>query len=1173
MKLRPLLLGTLGALVVLTLLAAPVFAQDFRGTITGTVADDGGSPLPGVTVTATNVATNVASRAVTDTKGFYRLKYLNPGKYSVSADLSGFQPVVRKGIEVRVGDSVSVDLKLAVGGVKEVVEVSGSAPLVDRTSGVTGQVIEREQIRELPLADGTAYMLSRLAPGVTEVSDLHFSRPMDNANLGGVVSNGVRGGNDFTLDGAPNIVSDRRVGFSPPSEAIAEFKVETNAFDAQQGHTAGAVINLALRSGTNDFHGSASYFNRDESRSENSIYSERAGQDLLTRGYDRVTATLGGPLFRDKTFFMGSFEHLTDVTAEPAFYSVPTEKMRRGDFSELLALGIVIYDPATGTTARRAFDGNVIPENRLNPIARNLISYYPQPNIQGAADLSSNYFSNQERAYDYNGAILKLDHALAPGHQLLLNGYWNKRTEDRYNWAGVVNGFEVSRGLDFRDNLGGTLGYSAVFNDRFLSDVRINVSKFGEGRDPSQSFDPATLGFNAQTVALMRGYQYLPRFDISGFATLGSQRSDYTEGFDRPFYNYGGAATATRFFGDHTVRAGYDLRIQRWDRTDSGFQGGRYNFTGTYTRQSNSAATLRGQSLAQFLLGIPTSGGNSLIDVNTDGIYTQRGHAIFLQDDWHLSRKLTVNAGVRVEIDEGLTEQDDRNIYGFTLTGASPIEAAALAAYAKNPIAQVPVDQFRVRGGLLYGSGAVYETLYKPLPRIGVAYSLDDRTVLRGGVGLFSFPYYFDAINQTGFSQSTLLVSTNNNGSTFIADLNTPFPNGLQQPTGSSLGLSTALGRDLVSTTTSLVQPDRKSPYYTRWQIGAQRDLGSGWGVEVNYVGSKGRNLPVRHDLNALPLQYVSTKAERDTANETFLAQAVTNPFAGLLAGTTINGATVQRQQLLRAYPQYLRLAVEEYNGSDSYNAGQIALQKRFSDALSVVTTYTYSKLTDELSYLNPGDSKLESRTSPDDRPHRATVGAVAKLPFGKGRTWGSNWKGLMNALFGGWRVSATYQFQSGQPIQWYNSFSSGVPIWNNIYFDPSCNAKDLRVRAGEKDANGRIYGLDIPAWDTRCFYFPDAQGNIADPRIAVGEANYRTFPSTLDNARYPDLHLLDIGISKEFDLPGGLELQVRMEMINAIDYTVYFDPDTNPRSSTFGLFRSQRNNPRDIQLGARLSF
>jgi hypothetical protein len=1158
-------------------------AQDYRGTIAGTVADKSGGPLPGVSVVVKNQGTNAATTVFTDTKGFYQARSLRPGTYSVTATLQGFETVVRKAVEIQIGENARVDLALGMGSVTTSVEVTGTAPILDQSSPVTGQVINREQIKELPLADGTAYMLSRMAPGITEASDLHFSRPGDNAALGQVVANGVRGGNDFTLDGAANIVSPAsagttgtnangvgRVGFSPPSEAIGEFKVETNAFDAQQGHTAGAVINLTLKSGTNDLHGAASFFNRNSSRSAASRYSTKAGQDTTSRDYSRGSATVSGPVFKDSTFFMVSYEKMKDLTGEPAYYTVPTAKMRAGDFSELLALGIRIYDPATGTTNRTAFAGNIIPTNRLNAVALNFMKYFPLPNTTGKSDFTNNYFAPQDRTYNYDAFVLRIDQALAAGHQLFVNGYYNYRTEDRYNWADVQNDFAVTQGLDTRDNFGTTIGYTGVFGTELIGDVRANYSKFGERRHPSDQMDPSTLGFSANTIPLFRGYQYLPRFDIAGFATLGAQRSDYEQGFNKPFYNWGVTPVVTWMKGDHTVRGGYDLRIQKYNITDDGYMGGRYNFTGAYTRANNSAAIQQGQALAQLLLGLPTSGGNSNIAYNTDAAFQQNSHAFFIHDEWRPTKNLTVNAGFRVEIEQGLTESEDRNIYGFDLTSTNPLNAQASTAYAKNPIPEIPISQFQVLGGLLYGDGPVYNSQVKALPRLGLSYVIDPKTVVRGGIGLFSYPYFFDAINQTGFAQSTLLVSTDNNGSTFLTDLTNPFPNGLTIPPGSSLGLLTSVGRDLTSTSTSIIQQDRKTPTYTRWQASVQREFGHGWLLEAAYIGSQGRNLAVRHDINGLPLQYVSTKAERDTAQEAYLTQAVANPYAGLLPGTSYNGSTVQRQQLLKAYSQYGNLAVEEYNGSDSYNALQLSFQKKFSEGSSILLTYTWSKSLDQLNYLNPGDIQLEKRISPDDRPHRATLAAIGKLPFGKGRKYGSTWSGIVDAIFGGWQVTGAFQYQRGQPVLWYTSTSNNVPIWNNIYFNPACDPKSLE--SDFSNSGGAIGGFDRPAWDTTCFYPSDAPGKITDSRIAVGTANLRTFPTTLDDVRYPDLYLLDAGISKSFYF-SGMELQIRFELINALNQTVYWTPDVNPRSATFGYFTTQRNNPRDFQIGARFSF
>jgi hypothetical protein len=1198
---------TIVLLILATLLGAgaPAVAQDFRGSIAGTVTDSTGGVLPGASVTVTNVGTNVAVDAVTDGKGYYQVRYLSSGTYSVTAKLQGFSVAVRKAIEVRVGDALTADLTLNAGDLAEVVEVTATTPLLNTTSGVNGQVIDSTQIQELPLGDGTAYMLTRLAPGIGDSSDLHFSRPMDNGNLAGVVSGGAIGGNDFTLDGAPNRVSPNNtapgnnngvVGFSPPSDAIAEFKVQTNAFDAQAGQTAGASVNLALKSGTNAFRGAAGYFNRSDSRSATPLLSQRAGSEKPSRTYNRRTATLSGPVIRDKTFFMVSYEHLRDVQPEPATYTVPTLKMRQGDFSEFTTS---IFDPATATGStnqRAAFAGNVIPTSRINPVAASYAALYPEPNLPGTDD---NYFTNQSRPYDYNAVLGRIDHNFNATHKAFLTTYWNKRQEDRYNWAlgaanatgeGAINGFEVTHGFDYRSNLGAILGYTASFSSNVLLDVRGSFSRFGEWRDPAQTFDPASLGFSRAAAALFGDYQYLPFFTFGSFSTtnqnstvasLGAQRSDWGEGFDRPFYNVAFAPTLTRLAGSHAFRLGYELRYRRWDITNAAYGAGRYHFNGAYTRANNSAPLNdTGQTFAQFLLGLPTTGTNSVatagstgsqLEIAADGDYRQMSHGLFLQDDWRVSRKLTVNVGVRLDVEQALSEAQDRNLAGFDTAAPSPIEAAATTNYARSPIAEIPAGQFRVKGGVRFADGATYNTLVKPLPRVAGAYLLNSKTVVRAGLGLFSFPFYFDAGNQSGFSQPTGIVTTTNNGGTFLADLTNPLPGGsLIQPSGASLGLGSALGL----TVGTVVPAERKTPYYTRWQASVQRDLGGGVLVEAMYVGSRGKHLPVTRELNQLPLQYLSASPSRDTARESALSEQVPNPFQGLLPGTGLNGATIQRKQLLLPFPQFLAgsnngavsgtgtvsVGTEEYVGSDRYDAGTVRLEKRFGSGNSVLATYTRSRLRDKLNYLNPADGVLEDRISPNDRPNRLTVGATLRFPFGHGQKWGGDWKGVTEAVLGGWRLSANYQYQTGFPLTWNN----------NVYYDPARDPKDLKSNIGAT-VDGKIAGLDTPAWDTSGFFIDGGTGRT-DARIQMGN-NVRTFPSTLPDVRTHDLNLLDLGLSKSFRLPKDAALQIRLEAINALNYTVLWNPNLDPRNASFGIVNQDRNNPRDLQIGARVTF
>lgn len=1189
------------ALLALLLVAigAPARAQDFRGTLVGKVTDVTGAILPGVTVVVTNNDTKISQTVITDKDGTYRVPFLNVGVYTVTVSLSGFKKIERPKMEVKVGDAARADFALEPGPQTEVIQVTAETPLLNTTTGVSGLTIDAKQIAQLPLGDGTAYMLTRLAPGIMDTSDLHFSRPMDNGNLSGITANGVQGGNEFTIDGTSNLSNTRGVGFSPPSGAIGQFKVQTNGFDAQYGHTAGAVVNLALRSGTNAFRGEAGYYNRDDSRSATPLLTQRAGGTKPTRQYNRTTGTIAGPIVKNRTFFMFSAEHLKDIQPEPATFTVPTLKMRSGDFSEFTTL---VYDPRTaanigGTITRQPFQNNQIPADRINAVAAAYASYYPEPNLPGTV---ANYFTNMLRPYDYDATVARVDHNISEANRIWASGYYNTRQEDRYNWAlgapnspdGLINGFPITQGFDYRSNTGINAGWTWARRDASVFDVRVGYTQFGEHRDPAANFDPSSLGFSATTDSLMAGYQILPLMTFGSFSTtnqnstiasLGTQRSDWREGYNRPMTNITIAPVLTRILKAHALRAGYEWRYQKWQITDTGYPVGRYSFNGAYTRANNSAATNdRAQSWAQFLLGLPTSGTNttanasstsSQFEITSPGDYRQSQHGFFIQDDWTVNGRLTLNLGVRFEVNTGMSEVLNRNLAGFDTTVDSPIEAAAQAAYALNPIPQIPVNQFQVNGGLLFADGPINNTASKALPRGSAAFLLNDKTVLRGGIGMFSYDYFFENINQIGYSQSTPVIVTNDNGLTFTgADLTNPIPSGqLIQPVGNSLGLSSQLGQALGT----IYQPDRATPYYTRWEASVQRELPYRMLVTVTYLASRGTSIPVVRAVNNVPLEFLSTSRQDDPVNDKVLSGNVTNPFAGLLPGSTINGATVARSQVLRPYPQFLAFSIEQYDGSDRYDALSLQFDKRFAGANSLTVQYTRSKTTDTLNYLNPQDNTLEDRISPNDRPNRLSIGASLGLPFGHDGHWGKNWNDFTEAFLGGWRVSGTYQYQSGFPL----TFTS-----NGVYWDESCgDPKNLKSYIGKK-IDGKIAGLDVPGWDLSCFYFHDAAVQTngvddpvkqrADPRINVAN-NVRYFPSTLPGVRSDQLHLLDMSIGKEFATGHGTKLQFRVEVINALNYTVLWNPGVDPRATNglFGFVNTDRNNPRDVQLGLRFTF
>ncbi|HXT69085.1 MAG TPA: TonB-dependent receptor [Vicinamibacterales bacterium] len=1177
----------------------PGLAQEFRGSIVGKITDSTGGVLPGVTVTVSNNDTKVAQTLVTDGQGVFSARFLNVGTYTVTASLQGFKKISQPAARVTVGDTIRVDFTLEPGGMTETVEVRAETTKLNTTTGISGVTVDAKQIAQLPLGDGTAYMLTRLAPGIMDSSDLHFARPMDNGNLGGIVANGVQGGNEFSIDGAPNLSNAKGVGFSPPSGAIAQFKVQTNAFDAQTGHTAGAVVNLALKSGTNSISGEGGYYNRDASRTKTPLLTERQNGTKPTRTYNRWVGTLTGPIAANRTFFMVSAEHLRDVQPEPSTFTVPTMKMRNGDFSEFTN---AVYDPFSaanvgGTITRQPFLNNVIPPGLINPVAAKYASMYPEPNRPGTA---SNYFTNMLRPYDYNAFLARIDHNFSSDNRIFANGYYNKRREDRYNWAlgssnipdGKVNGFPVTQGYDYRSNLGLTGGWTNVLTRSTVLDVRMSRTKFGEYRDPAGNFDLSTMGFSPTALQLMAGKSILPMMTFGTFsttnqnstiATLGTQRSDWGEGFNRPMVTWSLAPTVSMLWKEHSLKAGYDLRYQNWVIESSGYPIGRYHFNGFFTRQTNGAGLNdRAQSWAQFLLGLPTATTgavatpgtvSSQFEIASPGEWSQRSHALFLQDDWRVSQRLTLNLGARVEINGGMSETANRNLAGFDTTSASPIEAAAKTAYTASPIPQLAATDFKVKGGLLFADGPVNNTKSKILPRAAASYLLNKRTVLRGGVGLFSFDYFFENINQAGFSQATPINVSNDNGLTFNgATLSNPIPGGsLTQPVGNAAGLMSQVSQNLGT----LYQSDREVPYYTRWEMSVQHELPDGWMVAFTYLGSRGSNLPVVQAINNIPMAFLSTGRTRDAALETLLSQNVTNPFVGLMPGTSFNNATIARNQLLRPFPQFGTISLEKYDGTDRYDAATIQVDKRFRGGNSLTVQYTRSNTRDKLNYLNPADGILEDRISPNDRPNRLSIGTSLQLPIGRDGLWGKEMAPALDAILGGWRLSGTYQYQSGFPL-----------VFGSVYYDSTCgDPKSLKSFIGRKDGNS-IAGLDAPGWDINCFYFHDAAVQTngvddivkqrADSRINMATANtVRYFPSTLPGVRTHQLHLFDFGISKAMTLPRGMTMQIRIELINALNYTVLWNPGVDPRANSglFGIINQDRNNPRDIQLGVRFTF
>src|SRR5436190_6422226 len=1188
--------------------ALGVSAQEYRGTISGTVTDPNGAVIPGAKVTVKNIGTNIAVNTVTNESGSYTVPFLVPGTYSVSVVGDGFKTSARENVEVKVDDRIALDFKLEIGAAAEV-NIVADSEVLERGSVTTGVSVSRRQVEELPLAEGAPYVLATQAPGVVYTGDPNFTGPTANGNLAGFRTNGTAG-NQINLDGTPNLAYGGQVAFTPPADAVQEFKVQTNGFDSQNGFTAGSTVNVALKSGTNQFHGAGYWFNRDKNRTANNFFNNRIGKPRPDRKYDRYGFTVTGPIIKERTFFLFSFERQNDNVAQPTTYSVPTLKMRSGDFSELIvnrnnigdAANTIIYNPLAGTAAgqtRPTFgcgvanntpvpaNCNIIPSNLIYQPALNFMNLFPEPNQPG---IQNNFITDQNLHRPYRSFLAKIDHNANPNHKISFTWANSKNTEDRYNLT--MEPDSIFRGFEDRQNDRVHGNYTGILRPNFILDLRGGWNRFRLNRYQIDQPTAADLGFTA-VPSERQGYIF-PRFDFTNFMTVGSLRSDYNNGQDRPFDLYTVQPTFTQILGNHTMKYGYDYRYLRERFLSLGNATGRYSINGQFTSASSSLASGQqnapGRDLASFLMGIVTGGS---IDIPTQYNASEDYNGFFFQDDWRIAPNVTLNLGVRYELETGVKEFSAAIVKGFDRTAPSPVAAQASANYTALPPScgtGITCPYPSLVGGLTFvddpSDWSQSMDKNNVQPRIGISWGINQKTVLRGGFGMFTAPFQIGAIFQPGFSSPTPFTASTNNGQSYVGRLSTTlFPNGINPPVGSTLGLATFLGGDLAGTngaqgpTTPVLSYDRKNANFMRFMASVQRELPGGFYVEFTFVHSAGRDLAVNRDLNSVPTQYLvnpnnftdpTALVAAITAANTFLNATVSNPLRGLVPGnTTYNNATIARRRLLVPFPQFASLSVTEYNGTSSYQSYAVQFTRRFKAGLSLNGSYTFSKERITAQYLNPQDTEMTEMISPFERPHRWTFSGIYELPFGKNRKWGSDWNGVVDGILGGWQFQGVYEWQSGEPL-----------LLPNVYYNGDIT--QLKSMVGKKDDQGQTYGVDLPAWDVTGFYTNGVPLNANAPGFGnnfqtnLGNNNVlRNIPFTMDNFRNQRFLKFDFGVSKNFRIREGMKFQIRFEAINGLN-TTYFGAGIGlaPTSaSAFGKVTSQRNPPRDIQIGGKFTF
>jgi hypothetical protein len=1150
-------------------LSAAALAQDARGKILGLVTDASGAPVPSAVIAAIQIEMNTTTSARTNSTGNYELPFLLPGPYRLEVAAPGFKNFRQEPIEVRVGETATVDVRLELGAVTETVKVTAEAPLIEESNASLGQTVERHQLENLPIGGDDVMYLLQLGAGITTTQTPgHNWLPsavdvMSTATAGGTRS----GSSEFSLDGIPNMTGTM-ASFAPPADIVSEFRVEVAKFDASLGHGMGAHVNTSIKSGTNVVRGTASWQIAPNPWQANDFFGNKQLYDLSSgpvtpekraqmappRKVNRYSFTSSGPLVlprlyngRNRTFWTYGFQGFNRRNPSSTYLTVPTAEERAGDFSQLLAISSQyrIYDPATITPAaggrfsRQPLAGNIIPTSRLDPMAQRILQFYPLPNQRGSVDFQDNYQVAGNNSNDFLQHMGRVDHVINERHRV-----FGRFT---YSWLNFYRNqyfHNESRGLDrYRHQRGVALDDVYVVSPSFLVNLKYGMTWFNQPDRPfSVGYDLVGLGFPASFASQLdpQGVSF-PQIAMENVDKLGES----TNTNETTLYHTWGASV-TQFAGAHSLKWGGEFRLMRESSYNFGNGSPLLNFANNYTRGplDNSGGAPMGQGIASFLLGIPT-GGN--VDLNASSATQSTFTGLYLQDDWKIARRLTLNLGIRWEYESAPTERFDRTVVGFDFQAASPIQAAAAANYAKSPIPQIAAADFRTLGGLTFAGrdGArrgLYHTSKRNFaPRVGFAWRVAPNMAVRGGYGVFYDLLGIDRIGvtQTGFSQRTTLTPTLDNGQTWTASLSNPFPN-LLKP--APVGLSTYLGQAV-----SFQPTYRPHPYLQNWTISIQRQLFGRTVLDVSYMGNRLTRMAVNREYNGVPRQYLSSSPNRDQTVINLLTAAVTNPFNGApeFSASGIAGKTVARSQLLRPYPHFTSITAPDPVGFSWYHSLQVRLSKRLSHGLSLTANYTFSKMMEAASFLNDTDAMPEHVIAAQDRPHRFVPTVVYELPVGRNRRFGAGMNRVADAIAGGWQAQGIFHAQTGAPLAFGNILYRGASLADIVL------PKDQR---------------SIERWFNTDAGFEKLTGQ------QLGQ-NIRAFPSRLTGLRGPGINYWDLSMTKNFRISDRMRLQFRTNWEGAMNHPQFSTPNMTTTNVLFGSINATVGEGRRVYAGLKLYY
>lgn len=1062
-SLRAGLVLALGCLLGL----APTLAHaQATGAISGTVKDESGAVLPGATVEATSTATNSVRTATTGPDGFYTIPLVQPGTYVVKATLSGFSTFSRSGIKVNVSETALVNVTLKVGGLSDTVEVVGEAPLVETANATLGILVDEKKVVDLPLNGRNFTQLGTLIPGVVAPP----------SNLGGQAGDATPGGfgnvtggfnvngqrnqsNNFLLDGATN--NDTfNTGFvlRPPPDAIQEFKILTHSYSAEYGRNSGSVVNVVTKSGSNSWHGGAWEFNRDgKFQSRNFFVPETQPKPKLKQ--NQFGAALGGPLKKDKLFAFGYYEGYRNTKGTTQNLLVPTADQRAG------ILGGTVRDPLTG----QPFPGGVIPSSRISPIATKLLSdFMPLPNSG-----TNRYIVSPDVVDTRNQAGGRLDYRASDKHQVLGRFLWS------HTQAATPRTVQPADQLSIAKLWDAMISDTYVFSSNAINQLRFSVNKIDAQPAVTSGLTNDAYGINVKnTNPLAVG---LPSIGITGFPSLGDPQQPFVQ---RNNDVYEMSDDFSWLKGRHSMKFGVNVRQEHMFIAFINRPNGDFAFTSAIT----------GSALGDFLLGYP-----ALFRATTQqGVQDGKGwtYSGYAQDEFRYSDRLTLNIGLRYELAQPFVEKE-RRIVVINPGKQSTVFPAAPA-------------------GLLYpGDAGVPDGGYKTdknnfAPRIAFTWDPDGKgkTSVRGAWGIF----YDSVAGQGDLFQAgvlappfTPLVELNATAANPFITFANPLGTGTQAPNLFPPNL-TIIGWG----------PTFNTPSAMHYNLTVQRQLGDNLGLEVGYVGSRGKNLPIFMEINPV-----------------------------------INGA--------RKYPAFALLRPTFTAARSWYNSLQASLRLRPTKGINFLASYTYGDAKDHVSGLNIGgesrpvlpvtigdEASLEAALAQEKGPalfdvrHRFVFSFGAELPKMADKS------AAMRAILGGWQLNGIFQAQTGFPFTVTDSVlaSSGLTNRPNMTCDPNSGAPHT-----------------VAQWfNTNCF---SSRRGAATEVLSTQPRNA---------VRGPGFNRTDLSVFKTFKFAGDKQFQIRIEGFNIFNQERFNNPVNNITSGNFGQLTSS-DDGRIIQFGAKFSF